>query len=72
MTDQTPDQAGARTILSKLPEKLVAALPPAMTLLVVLNVIFLGVSTYIFSHNTDRRAEMLDKIIDRCLNERRE
>lgn len=62
-------QSGATTILSKLPEKLVAALPPAMTLLIVLNVIFLGVSTYVFSHNSDKRAELLTKIIDRCLNE---
>jgi hypothetical protein len=49
--------------LSSVSEKLVKALPPAMTALVVLNILFLAVAIY----NTRARNEVLTKIIDRCL-----
>ena len=48
-------------------EKLIRALPPAFLLLVLLNVVFLGVASYVFQHNTEVRNAMLTKIIDSCL-----
>jgi hypothetical protein len=53
----------ATEALSSVSEKLVKALPPAMTALVVLNILFLAVAIY----NTRARNEVLTKIIDRCL-----
>ena len=53
--------------LSSLSEKIVSALPPAMTFLIVLNIVFLAVASYVFSHNTSARNDMLTKIIDTCL-----
>jgi hypothetical protein len=53
----------ATEALSNVSEKLVKALPPAMTALVVLNILFLAVAIY----NTRARNEVLTKIIDRCL-----
>lgn len=52
--------------LSSVSEKLVRALPPAMTMLVVLNILFLGVAIY----NTSARNAVLTKIIDKCLEVR--
>jgi hypothetical protein len=49
--------------LSSVSEKLVKALPPAMVVLVMLNILFLAVAIY----NTRARNEVLTKIIDRCL-----
>lgn len=57
----------AAGMLSSLSEKLVAALPPAFLLLVLLNIVFLGVASYVFAHNTNVRNAMLTKIIDACL-----
>jgi len=54
-------------LLAGVSEKLIHALPPAMTLLVILNIVFLGVATYVFGHNTTARNEMLARIIESCL-----
>lgn len=56
--------------LEALGDKLIAVLPPAFLLLVVLNVVFLGVASYVFQHNTTLRNEMITKIIDQCLEKR--
>ena len=53
----------ATEALSNVSEKLVKALPPAMSALMVLNIQFLAVAIY----NTRARNEVLTKIIDRCL-----
>jgi len=57
----------ATEALSNVSDKLIKALPPAMTLLIVLNILFLGVATYVFGHNTQARNEMLGRILDKCL-----
>jgi len=56
--------------VASVSEKLVRALPPAMLVLVLLNVVFLGVSAWTFQHNTDRRADMISKILESCLEHR--
>jgi len=53
----------ASEALSNVSEKLIKTLPPAMVVLVVLNILFLAVAIY----NTRARNEVLTKIIDRCL-----
>lgn len=53
--------------LAALGEKMVAALPPAFLLLVLLNIVFLGVAAWTFSLNVEARNAMLTKIIDKCL-----
>jgi hypothetical protein len=54
-------------LLADVSDKLIRALPPAFTLLVLLNIVFLGVATYVFGHNTEARNEMLSRIIETCL-----
>lgn len=53
--------------LASLSEKLVSALPPALTFLIILNILFLAVAAWTFQHNADIRNAMLTKIIDTCL-----
>lgn len=67
MNDDPAEQSTTR-VLAGLPEKIVRVLPPAMLVLVLLNVAFLGVATYVFGHNVGARNEMLTKILDRCLD----
>jgi hypothetical protein len=54
-------------LLAGLSEKLIRALPPAFLLLVLLNIVFLGVASYVFQHNTAARNAMIERIIDSCL-----
>ena len=53
--------------MASLSEKLVSALPPALTFLIILNILFLGVAAYVFQHNTALRNTMIERIIDKCL-----
>ena len=53
--------------LSALGERLIAALPPAFLILVLLNIAFLGIAAWQFSLNVEARNIMLNKIIDSCL-----
>ena len=67
MTEPNNGKAG---LLAGVSEKLIRALPPAFLLLVLMNIIFLGVASYVFSHNTEVRNTMLTKIIESCLEKR--
>jgi hypothetical protein len=58
---------GRAGLLASVSEKLIRALPPAFLLLVLLNIVFLGVASWVFQHNTAIRNEMLTRIIDKCL-----
>jgi hypothetical protein len=55
------------SLLVGMSDRLIRALPPAFLLLVVLNIVFLGVASYVFAHNTEVRNVMISKIIDTCL-----
>lgn len=57
-------------MLASVSETLIRALPPAMTLLIAMNICFLGVTAYIFSHNTEVRNVMIQRILDTCLEKR--
>ena len=58
-------------IIASVSEKLIRALPPAFLLLVLLNIAFLGLASWVFSHNTEVRNVMLTKIIESCLLDRK-
>jgi hypothetical protein len=34
---------------------------------VIINIVFLGVASYVFQHNTTARNEMIQRIIESCL-----
>jgi hypothetical protein len=54
-------------LLASVSEKLIRALPPAFLLLVLLNIVFLGVAAWVFQHNTTVRNQMIQRIIESCL-----
>jgi hypothetical protein len=54
-------------VIAGISDKLIKALPPAFLLLVLLNICFLGVASYVFAHNTEVRNTMITKIIESCL-----
>lgn len=55
------------SMLVGISDRLIRALPPAFLLLVVLNIVFLGVASYVFAHNTEVRNVMITKVLDTCL-----
>jgi hypothetical protein len=57
-------------MLIDLSDRLIRALPPAFLLLVILNIVFLGVASYVFAHNTEVRNTMIAKLLDSCLQKR--
>jgi hypothetical protein len=54
-------------LLIGLPDRIIRALPPAMVLLVVLNVAFIGMTIWVVQNNASARNAMLTRIIDTCL-----
>ena len=62
-----PNGNGRHGLLASVSEKLIRVLPPAMTLLVVLNVVFLGTTMYLVQHNAEYRNQILTKIVEGCL-----
>jgi hypothetical protein len=53
--------------LIQLLERVLRVLPPAMLFLFLLNIVFMGVVLFVFSHNTEARNILLQAIIDKCL-----
>jgi hypothetical protein len=56
--------------LTALGEKLIAALPPAFIILVLLNCGFITFAIYTFNANVEARNAMLTRIIESCLVDR--
>lgn len=57
-------------LIAGISDKLIRALPPAFLLLVLLNIAFLGVTAWVFQHNSDMRGAMISRIVEACLLER--
>lgn len=53
----------------KLGDRIVAALPPAFLLLVLMNVGFLGMVLYFLNNQMEQRMALATKILDACLVE---
>jgi len=58
-------------LIANVSDKLIKALPPAFLLLVLLNIGFLGMASWVFSHNSEQRNALLTKIVESCLLDRR-
>jgi len=54
-------------LIANVSDKLIKALPPAMLLLVVFNVLTLGAMLYVVQHNMAARNEMIQRIVASCL-----
>jgi hypothetical protein len=70
MTDapeKEPHKTGVTAALANLGSSLISVLPPAFLLLIVLNIIFLGMVTWMFDRNAMVRNELLTKIVEKCL-----
>jgi hypothetical protein len=61
------EQERTNGLLAGISERLIKALPPAMVVLVLLNIGTLGMVAYIFQHNSDARNALLTKIVENCL-----
>jgi hypothetical protein len=48
-------------------ERLIRVLPPAFLVLLLLNMMFLAVITWLFNHNVEARTVMLTQILEKCL-----
>jgi hypothetical protein len=67
-TSATPNGNGnGKGLLAGVSEKLIRALPPAMVVLVLLNICFIGAVGYVFQHNSETRNALLTKIVESCL-----
>jgi len=58
--------------LTQLSERLIAVLPPAFIILVLLNIAFLGMTMWTVQHNAEARNVMLTKILDTCLQQKKD
>jgi hypothetical protein len=54
-------------VLASLPDKLMRVLPPAMVMLCLINIAFLGTTMWLVQHNADYRNQLLTKIVEGCL-----
>ena len=61
------EQERTNGLLAGISERLIRVLPPAFLMLIVLNIVFLGVFWWVFDHNTTARAELLNRIVEKCL-----
>ena len=61
------EQERTNGLLAGISDKLIRALPPAMLLLVVFNVMTLGAMLYVVQHNMTARNEMIQRIVASCL-----
>jgi hypothetical protein len=54
-------------VLASLPDKLMRVLPPAMVMLCLINIAFLGTTMWLVQHNADYRNQLLTRIVESCL-----
>ena len=71
MNEKPTNGNGPHGMLAGVSDKLIRALPPAMLLLILLNIVFLGVAGWMFQHNTELRNQMIGKIIETCLEQKK-
>jgi len=54
-------------LIASVSETAMRVLPPAMLLLVILNICFSGALIYLVQSNADYRNQLLTKIVENCL-----
>ena len=67
MATADPHGQDANGLLAGISDKLIRALPPAMVVLVLINIAFLGTTMWLVQHNADYRNQLLTKIVESCL-----
>jgi hypothetical protein len=65
MADDAPDHKGG---VLDLGHRLIASLPPAFIMLVLINAAFIGAVLWFLDAQMDQRTAIVDKIVDRCLS----
>jgi uncharacterized membrane-anchored protein YitT (DUF2179 family) len=66
MSDK-PNGNGKYSGVTGMAHRLIAVLPPAFLLLVVLNIVFIGFLVWFLDHNATQRNDLLTKIVAGCL-----
>jgi hypothetical protein len=61
-------QGGA---VNDIGRSLIGALPPAFLMLCVLNAAFLGGTLWFLSNQMEKRTEIVGKMLDRCMEQRK-
>lgn len=62
-----PNGNGKYSGLTGIGHRLIAILPPAFLLLVMLNIVFIGFLIWFLDHNATQRNELLTRIVAGCL-----
>lgn len=60
--------ANGNGTIAKIGQSLISALPPAFLLLVLINVIFIGVTMWFLDDQMAQRTHMAEQLFDRCLD----
>jgi hypothetical protein len=63
----SPGNKGVLVGVVDLSQKIVATLPPAFLLLVLINALFIGVVMWFLDSQAKQRTELVEKLIDRCM-----
>ena len=66
MADDTPDHAAGVLDLGR---RVIASLPPAFIMLVLINAGFIGSVLWFLDNQMEGRTAIVDKIVDRCLTQ---
>ena len=61
------EQERTNGLLAGISERLIRVLPPAFIVLLLLNTLFLSAFWWVLDHNIEARAELLNKIVEKCL-----
>jgi hypothetical protein len=61
------EQERTNGLLASISERLIRVLPPAFIVLLLLNTLFLAAFWWVLDHNIEARAELLNKIVEKCL-----
>ena len=67
-TSPSPGSNGGRNGVIGRALTVLATLPPAFLVLVVLNVAFIGVMGWVIDAHSERRAELIERILESCLD----
>jgi hypothetical protein len=64
-------RGGAAGAVADISHSLISALPPAFLMLCVLNAAFLGGTLWFLSNQMEKRTEIVSKMLDRCMEQRK-
>jgi hypothetical protein len=69
MADAPKNGNGTRTtILGNIGRQLIAVLPPAFLLLIIMNASFLGTVMWFVNEQMTARTHLIERLLERCVN----